>query len=480
MKQTISVFLLIAMFASFCLVSCGGSDAAENGTTKSESATSSDTDAKPNEETVAADPYGWITGGLYRALADFFEDEAGLYGTVSQTVGQGALSLSFAHETLLGDVKRITETFYMNDDERKYVSQTQVLMNRQLLSALLFFDRNGLSLKSQAVLGSSKTLEIDLTDFAQSFGNSAAAELSGLNEEMLSLIAHYAVLFDECYQELFEESTKDVEALMAEIGIAFSQSVSRTEKTDEVLVSYRIDNKSLHAFLDTLLEYLEIGEETVTFIREQTAAFLGQYDAVLRTDFLLDTANGSMKLAMLQGMLTTADGEQITVDLSLRFTGEQIKLTLSFLSDNNPYFAELIWTRREDSGVISYGVTLDTELGGIRERLVDAEYIYDVGGGVKITATLYPDGSEPMDVSLLGQITVGEDAAIIEFHTLSYKSVQMLFDASVTFTPNATAPEKPEDTVDVVQMTEKDWNAVVEELKGSIIGKLIFGEENNE
>ena len=301
--------------------------------------------------------------------------------------------------------------------------------------------------------------------------------MSGLSGEMLSLIAHYAVLFDECYLALFEEDSTKAEKLMTEIGEIFFQSVSRQEGENGILLSYRVENDSLEAFLNTIIEYFEIDAETSAFLREQTAQFLSQYNIILRVEFLIDAASGALQLALLQGTLTEANGAQIMVDLALRFTGEQTRLAIMLEPNDSSYFVEMAWTKREESGVIAYDLTLDSEIDGSKKRLAEAEYVYDVGGGVKVSATLGLDSEDPMDVTLLGQITVAEDEAKISFSSLSYKNVKVIFDAAVIFTPDATAPQKPGNAMDIVEMTDEEWNAVIEELKGSIIGELFFGEK---
>jgi hypothetical protein len=210
-------------------------------------------------------------------------------------------------------------------------------------------------------------------------------------------------------------------------------------------------------------------------LREKTERLLEQYEVLLRIEFLFDEATGAMRLALVQGRLKDTDGKTVDMDLGVRFTKDTAKLYVTLSANGNPYFAELIFSKHDDGGVISYGMTFDTEIEGRRTRIAEAEYVYDVGGGVKVTATMETGEEEKMDITLLGQITVEEDMAKIAFTSLSYKNLQLIFDASIIFTPDAISPEKPENAQDIVQMTEAEWNSIAEELKGSILWEMLFG-----
>ena len=474
MKKLISILLVFSLVFSFLLVACGGNE--ENGgTTESTESDTLPTGPALDAEKISSDPCGTIAKASSLAFSSFFEDAAGLYQTASRAMEKGSVSLSFSHESLLGDIRRITETIYMDAAAREYVSQTQVVMNRQLHSALLFFDREGLTFKGQAVLGSDKALELNFADLSKLFGESAAAELTGIGTDVLSLLAEYAAVIDECYRTLLEKNEEDAAVLTEEIGAILSQSISHQEGTAELLLSYRIENASLMSILDTVLRYFEIDEERSTFLREKTDRLLEQYEVLLRIEFLFDEATGAMRLALVQGRLKDTDGKTVDMDLGVRFTKDTAKLYVTLSANGNPYFAELIFSKHDDGGVISYGMTFDTEIEGRRTRIAEAEYVYDVGGGVKVTATMETGEEEKMDITLLGQITVEEDMAKIAFTSLSYKNLQLIFDASIIFTPDAISPEKPENAQDIVQMTEAEWNSIAEELKGSILWEMLFG-----
>lgn len=489
MKQFLSFILVLCLLLvpMVAMTSCGGGN---DGNSESGSSEESNSETKPIEnvadvtkldmEQITADPYGSMLVAAQNAGILFFADDAGLFGTVSDTMKKGSVAMSFAHRTLMGDIKKIDETIYIDNDAREYVSLSQILMNNRLLSAYLFFDREGLSFKSNAFLGSDKTLEIDLGDFAQAFENSAAAEMSGLSAEMISVISNGSVLFTECYRALFEENSDEAKVLLEEIGEIFSEEIKQTDAG--ILLSYYVDNEALAALIECLAAHFEGAEESSALIVEKATAFLESYSAEMRMEFMIDPETSAMKSVVLQGILDTAERHSAQAYFSWRTHGDQMLLSGSFTLDDQKYSADVSLHRQVVSGLTSYTVSLDSTYNGGTTHLLDAKYVYDLGGGVKITANVYGEDDDPMELTLLGQITVSETDATISFSSLQYKNVKVLFDALLTFTPNVPIPEKPAETMDVVQMTEEDWNTVLEELRGSVIGELFFGEkeENGE
>jgi hypothetical protein len=206
-------FLLVCCFLLLptAMTACSGGEVPEASSGEDTSAEDTTADSENSEaetlsaEAVKADAAGAILRAIQNAGAGFFADDAGLFGTVQSTMEQGSVALTFAHETLMGDIKRINETLFVDAKERQYVSQTQVLMNQRLLSAFLFFDREGLTLKGKSLLGSDKAVQIKLSELFTSFGDSAAAELSGLNAEVLEMIASGSGIVAELYEMMFAE-----------------------------------------------------------------------------------------------------------------------------------------------------------------------------------------------------------------------------------------------------------------------------------
>ena len=107
MRKFLSLALAVCLLVSSCLIlgSC----------------------SQVNEEKMKKDPASVLSTAMENTTAQFFKDTANINPIIAKAMKSGSLSVSLEAELLKeANIGKITETIYMNEKDKKFVSDTLV------------------------------------------------------------------------------------------------------------------------------------------------------------------------------------------------------------------------------------------------------------------------------------------------------------------------------------------------------------------
>ncbi len=493
MKKILSFLLVLCMLVSCCVAftSCDSIDA----------------------KAVEKDPQAALDDATSNRMEEFFSDDAGMGRIIYEAMRSGSLSLDFqGGKDIWGKDIGINETIYFNQKKDKYVSDTTVTWDEETISARIFVDENGIGFNSESILGNNDTLLVNFSTLAEQFKTSALKDMLDVSSSEMAELQKTLDLLNEEYAKLFsEESRKEAEEkskeLINEIYALLEQTVSeeKLEKGDASLdcvsITYSITNETIKELLKKLKteieEVVEDKEDVVTVMHTLDEAIKSIDDTVdinmslkvylNKKNTMLEqiSFNGTCILPQDSKIGSAASLDKLSLNLDLTFDDNEITLTGDAKFGDKKFDVNASLVKEVKDRKVSYKLTVNAGDGkGATVNFINAEYAYDKkSGDLQISADIYSEGTERINISLAGSLEVTKSVAKLQFNKLQYSDEDTektyKFNFAVTFTKSAVMPELPKDAKDIVTMTELEWDALMEDFtENSVLGKLlgpIFG-----
>ena len=217
MKRLISILLLIAMLATslLFLASCGntGDDEEDGDVTTSKNPQSN---KKPKLEENAA---GAILEGLDAALTEFFTDDGNIRKNAEKALEAGKLVVTFDGSQLADVIDTEVNgeaTIYFDSANQKSVLDFLLNADGDSLSARLFAGKDGFAFSSPEMLGSSKTLLLNLDTFATAIesgflGDMIAGEGTAYRAELTEAVNQIVDAYKKAFDTAANQATAEAQ-----------------------------------------------------------------------------------------------------------------------------------------------------------------------------------------------------------------------------------------------------------------------------
>jgi len=479
MKRTLSLLLIICMLASACFLftACG---------------------SKVSEKDLQKNPQSVLNDAMQNAGDEFFTDDAKMDEVIEKAMKKGSISIVFESADLMGgQITKIAETIYMNGKDKKFVSDTSVVMGGEELAARIFLDKNGLALNSEAVLGSNKTLALNFASFVEKFETSELAGMLELDAETMAQITSIAGTVKTELEKSLGEDNKEAEALANELYKLLGQATAseKNDGSDCVVAIYTITNENLGKVLKKLVDDLD--EETKAQALESIDEMLEEMnDAAtinLTAKIYIGKKSNKVEKISLSGTVavteesynwdngvptstTTTTTANVAADVT--FSENEIAVNVSITGEDvETISASLKLTKEEADGKVTYKAKIDVAEGSVQINLVNVAYAFEKStGNFTLSADIYNGEDEArQSFEIAGKITVNKNDATIEINSLKMNSLTVTFKLTISFAALDEIPAVPSDAKDVVTMTEADWTEVMGEFQNSTLGQRIFG-----
>lgn len=440
-------------------------------------------------------------------------DELGIGEIIAASGNGGSVSIVFESDTLMGDITSISETIYMNGKDKQFVSDTAVKYAGQDLAARIFVDKSGLIINSESLLGSNKSVEINLAKLAEKFTSSTMAEMFGMPDEAKAEVEQVLTTVKDVYEKYFT-MFDDVQAKNAELATSMLEALEPTftEATVSVdgkdykciVVSYTLNNKTIEAFMDAYMDFYmetmgdmfegfealagadidEAMADMKTQIDEAMAEMNEAVDIDLKLNINIDVKTAMVKSTTLKGKVVNksvdeGEDDTVNVDCEIINTDDKMSANIAMTHGEESVNINAAITKTVKDGTDTYNATASYKLveDGVTEekKVADITYSYTRDSGAfKLEGTIGPE-DDSVEFGLEGTMKVEKDSFALKITSVTADAVTVKFDLSITFNKNAEIPARPTDAVDVVDMTQGNWVDLITEIQNGPLGALLAG-----
>ena len=497
MKKVLSVLLTLCMLLSLCVVlaSCGA----------------------VSEKDMEKDPQEVISSSLEKSINAFFEDKAGADDVLKKAAKKGKYTVMFASEDLLGGkLTEISETIYTDTAKKQFVSETQVEYNGEKLSAFIYGKDNKFAVSGESIFRSDIALLFNPKTFVEKFAESGLAEMTGIDDEQIEMLTDMVKsLMDEGMFDS-EKSKEKAEKLANDLIAAMNPEISTEKlenedgaKQDYIVSTYTINNETVKKMANIIFDfakdmsavYSSSGDIDIDDMKDKLDEALDKMDDTLDFDVkakvYVDSKEGCLYLIDVSGeiehteyiydydfnedtfeletILVDTEKNKYEIDAELRFTSKEISLTAEIEgAEDEPIKVEANLTKEVDGGDIEYKLVVNVENGSVTVKVISASYKYEADGDIRISVKIPKEiaGSE-MNVSLKGKVTVEKDKVTLKFDVLNVGDEKYRFDLVFTAESVDSIPEFPKDAKDIVDISEKEWEQIVDDIEDSDLAELI-------
>lgn len=440
---------------------------------------------KVDTKAVEKDPYATLTDASANSMEAFFSDDAEIGSIIASALKSGSMSIDFkGNADLLGEKTAINETIYFNQKKHLYVSDTSVKYGEESIQARIFFDKDGIMVKSQDILGSENALSLNFSTLAEQFKGSALEKMLSLDPSSVNEVVKALEMVRDLYTETITGKNQDAAVTLAnDIYQLLNQTVSTesietadSKAVECVVASYTITNQNLKAVINRCVEELNLTGELKSQVKEAVEDTCHQLDDTaainLTEKIYVNKKSNAFEKISVNGTVVINDGgmAQATVSAEILFNENEIRLTGNVTLDGAKYDADATLTKETSGNNVIYSLKLNAGDGkGATVNLANASYTYNKkSGDLEIKADIYnPDGNERMTFAVDGCIEATKDQATVSFTSAKYMDEKVNFDLSFTFNKKATMPEFPSDAKDIVAMTEDEWDAFAEDFSNN-------------
>ena len=381
---------------------------------------------------------------------------------------------------LVGTDVDVLEKLYFNNADKKYVSETSVTVDKETYSGLIFVDKEGIAVNSEDILGSDKTLLLDISNFVDNFEESALVgmilETIDVDTEMMGTIVDaleevekmYDKVFSGEYEEEYKEQLKAYTAILDE-----TVSSETVEGKTYSVVTYTINNNAIKSILKAALDQYDLPKEIMDEMEEaidETIVSLND-SAVINIVFkiYIDNSLNKVEKVVLDGTVTPIayPDEIVEFNAAVVFAANEIKFNFEGSTDDEEIVADATLTRNTDGdkNVYSLVVNAGDNKGGSVNAL-NATITHDKKTcALVIAADVYNNGDDRIEFEVIGSLAVDGDKATLAFDSATAMGKTVEFKLEFVFEKSATIPEMPSDTTDISTMTEEDIQQLMQDIQ---------------
>ncbi len=441
---------------------------------------------KVSAKDVEKNPQKVLSDALSNTGRKYFNDNADAEKLIEKAKKLGSISISFESEELLGEGK-IKETVYMDSENGKYVSDTDVSIMGMDLAARIFLDSKGIAISGESIFGSDLTLLFDLATIAEDFPDCALAEMMGFGSaggEKEDFTQAINVLKDG-WAKAFAKPGKDTLDFINECYRLLEQKVtteqveiSEDKSVKCVVVTYTLDEDTIEAYYERVIEeYLDGETELKDAIKENFEDMLAGLDIDLTYQLCISQKTKEVVKLSLGGTLE-ADGDEIALDMVAVFEADEIRIdaTVDGLPDSQTVEAGIVITREEKDGTVTYSMSADGKMGSVSVDLFNATYTYvKESGDITIALDVFNEENERTELELKGNLKVTDKACTLTFTSLTVEDETINFVLTVAYEVLDQIPALPADAKDITDISAEDWGEIMTDFQSSTLGQLIFG-----
>lgn len=467
-----------------------------------------------SEKDMEKDPQEVISSSLEKSINAFFEDKAGADDVLKKAAKKGKYTVMFASEDLLGGkLTEISESIYTDTAKKQFVSETQVEYNGEKLSAFIYGKDNKFAVSGESIFRSDIALLFNPKTFVEKFAESGLAKMTGIDDEQIEKLTDMVKsLMDEGMFDS-EKSKEKAEKLANDLIKAMNPEISTEKlenedgaKQDYIVSTYTINNKTVKKMANIIFDFAEdmyssSGNTDIDDMKDKLDEALDKMDDTLDFDVkakvYVDSKEGCLYLIDLSGeiehteyiydydfnedtfevetVLSGTEKNKYEIDAELRFTSKEISLTAEIKgAEEEPIKVDANLTKEVDGGDIEYKLVVNVENDSVTVKAISASYKYEADGDIRISVKIPKEiaGSE-MNLSLKGKVTVEKDKATLKFDVLDMGEQQYKFDLVFTAEAVDSIPEFPKDAKDIVDISEDEWEQIVDDIEDSDLAELI-------
>lgn len=467
-----------------------------------------------SEKDMEKDPQEVISSSLEKSINAFFEDKAGADDVLKKAAKKGKYTVMFASEDLLGGkLTEISESIYTDTAKKQFVSETQVEYNGEKLSAFIYGKDNKFAVSGESIFRSDIALLFNPKTFVEKFAESGLAKMTGIDDEQIEKLTDMVKsLMDEGMFDS-EKSKEKAEKLANDLIKAMNPEISTEKlenedgaKQDYIVSTYTINNKTVKKMANIIFDFAEdmyssSGNTDIDDMKDKLDEALDKMDDTLDFDVkakvYVDSKEGCLYLIDLSGeiehteyiydydfneetfeyetILVDTEKNKYDIDAKLRFTSKEISLTAEIGGvEDEPIKVEAALTKEVDGGDIEYKLVVNVENDSVTVKVITASYKYEADGDIKISVKIPKEiaGSE-INVSLKGKVTVEKDKVTLKFDVLNVGDEKYRFDLVFSAEAVDSIPEFPKDAKDVVDISEEEWEQIVDDIKDSDLAEFI-------
>ena len=491
MKRILSVLLVLSMILTslFALSACTQPEEDNKGVTAEE--------FKNNAQAA-------LIKVSQNTMDAFFTDDAGIDSIVEEALKAGSAKLEFeAREELIGADLKIGETIYFDAANKKYVSDTEVTFDGETLAGRVFVDKNGVAINGSDILGSDRTIAINPATLVSGFLDSALAKLlvaggdsAEIDDETKEIIETSFSEFKKQYDKLFSDETnaefnKYANELYTAMGLAVTEE--KVDGADVIVLTLTINNDNLETVFDKVFSIAKAQMPGTESLPEEAVVDFEQAmeEAEAAIDEALAMIDENAELSVSSKLyVLKKEGKMLKGSLNgeLKFIGE---IAAQMPTDTMTVSAEMTYSDTEnkvvlnaDMGEQKFDATVTLKKTGTEYKLsvnvgdgkgadinaLNITYKYNENGSFTLAVDVYGDPDRTV-LTVSGTVTKTDKTAKIEITSVAINAPEfeeeISFKLALTFDKSAKAPALPSDAKDIVELTEEDWAAIMEEIQGS-------------
>ncbi len=457
-----------------------------------------------SEKELKKDPAAVVETAMTNTTSAFFADATGADKVLEKALKKGSVNIALASEEL-EDLSGISGTLYI--DEKAAASALELLLTYagKDYTAALYAGKDAIAVQSPSILGNENTYALNIKTFVEKLEGSALAEMMGMTDEdiqeILDLLTPY---LDKTNADMMKEWEAFGEELLALVPPTITTETVKGEDDKErevFVVTYKIDNDTVVAMLDALekkLTGMEIFAEATVDIKETfdeaAKAIKDEVVIDLTATMTLEPKTGKVSEIAVKGEISVKEDEDdeigipeldvgmdgIALDLSLTFTDERIALTGFIEAAGQKINASLTVDKEDTEEKTVYTAAVSFGMTGVTIDLLDATYTYDKkSGDITLSGSIFGVvGEDPSTFELKANLAVSKTE--VAFKLVSVKlDRETVFEAdgknylTVTFKTLDKIPTMPEKTVDIMDLTEEDWEKLEEDIMSSPLFEVI-------
>ncbi len=459
-----------------------------------------------------------------KTLSAFFTDDAGVRRVVEKASEKGSINLTVDSKDILGggELTLLSETLYIDRPNNTYVSDTLITFDGEDYTARVWASENRVAMSSADILGTDATYLFDPETFTEGLPGSGLAAYLDMSDEEVAETVRIINAYMEKLEDSPEDRAADRKAFTDKLFATMEQSIDteRIEGEDGetvkyIVATYWITNETIGEVLDLALEEMEASgtysaeeladmaetfESAETYLREN-------YDIELVAKIYVNakagtvgqiTFDGTVKgLEDLTGAIlpvaeeeTEASTEAAAPDaarlhMTVTFSETEINATTVLGEGDNSTEIKLLLTKQVKDADVTYNAALTYARSGLTIELLTGSCTYNQrSGDLSAKVSLFSGtGLSRMEYSATANLQASRTEATLTMKSVGMKMLgvnqSFTFDEHDVLTLTVKAedeiPALPEDTKDIITLTEAEWEALEDSFVASPVGILIFG-----
>lgn len=429
---------------------------------------------------------------MKNTLSDFFSGNVDMGKIMKEALKSGSFTVGFeGNEDLLGEDVKVLETIYFNQEDKEYVSDTAVTVGEETINARIFLDKTGIALNSREILGSDRTLAINIATLAENFETSALKELIfpyGAEDEEIAQIVQLLGMLKTEYEVLFadvseEDLAKEINEIYASMGqVVSKETIEMADgKSEEyIVITYTITNTAVEKLAEKILATANLTDDMKTEAEDALDEAIAEFNEAVNLTFTekiyINQKTNKVVKETVSGTVVNLEEDDSTgtVDMEVVFGDTEIKLTGTIDVPDTTLTADFTLTKEEKNGNQTYKLVANAGDGkGAVVNYLNVTYTYTESTGAIVVAADVYGVEERMTATLNGTMTTDKTKAEIKFTSLVIGEETYNFKVSLTFNKEATMPDRPTDAKDIMVLTEEEWVEIAEEFLESKLADLI-------